>query len=116
MSDDRPKLLALARQPDALGQSSATVVLLGTIMGAFDRPAAIEFLGQAKQRHPGDLWINYTISRFLGELRPPRSERAIGFLRAALAIRPENPIIVSKLGTALFHTSRFDEASGPSEK
>ena len=31
-------------------------------------------------------------------------------MRAALAIRPENPIILSKLGTTFFHTSRFDEA------
>ena len=111
LRDDRPKLLALARQPDALGQSTATVVLLGTSMGEFDRTAAIDFLGKVQQRHPGDLWINYTIARFLGEVRPPRSERAIGFLRAALAIRPESPIILSKLGTALFHTSRFDEAT-----
>ena len=110
MKDDRPRLLALAKQPDAIQQVPATVVLLGTIIGGFDRPAAIEFLGQAQQRHPGDLWINYTISRFLCEMRPPRSERAIGFLRAALAIRPESPIILSKLGTALFHTSQFDEA------
>ena len=52
MRDDRPKLLALAGQPDAFGQSSATVVLLGTIIGGFDRPAAIEFLGRAQQRQP----------------------------------------------------------------
>jgi serine/threonine protein kinase/Flp pilus assembly protein TadD len=110
MRDNRPKLLALAKQPDALEQPPATVVLLGTIIGGFDRPAAIEFLGQAQQRHPGDLWLNYTMSRFLCELRPPRSERAIGFLRAALAIRPDNPIILCKLGTALHHTSQFDEA------
>ena len=110
LRDDRLALLRLARQPDALAQAPGTVVLLGTLMDGFDRPAALEFLGQAQQLHSGDLWVNHAIASILIGMTPRRAEQAIGFLRAVLAIRPENPTTLTKLGSALFETNQFDAA------
>jgi tetratricopeptide (TPR) repeat protein len=110
LREDRPALLRLARQPDALAQAPGTVVLLGTILNGFDKPTALEFLVEAQQRHPGDLWINYQVAWILLEVPPRGTEKVIGFLRAALAIRPTSPMIRSNLGSALRDTGQLDAA------
>ena len=62
LRDDRPALLRLAQDPKALSQASGTLCLLGWALSVFDRPAAVKLLGQAQQRHPGDLWINHQLA------------------------------------------------------
>src|SRR5262249_33731587 len=60
---DRAALERLAARPEALAQPPATLVLLGAALGqAKARPAKVELLRQAQQRHPGDFWINHDLA------------------------------------------------------
>jgi tetratricopeptide (TPR) repeat protein/serine/threonine protein kinase len=70
----------------------------------------VELLRQAQERHPSDFWINHELARRLTDLRPPRTEEAIGYYRAAVALRPESPGVRLNLGSALEDQGRLDEA------
>ena len=107
---DRPALLQLSLRPESLAQSPGTLVVLGDLLSRFDRPAAVKFLGQAQHLHPADLWINFQIASVLERMEPPRTENAIGYYRAAVAIRPESAGLHNNLGLALLHKGELDEA------
>jgi serine/threonine-protein kinase len=88
-----------------------TLVLLdrlsrGTPVG--ERVVAL--LRQAQQRYPADFWINHELAAHLAELRPPRTEEAIGYYRAAVALRPHSPGARLNLGEALRGKGALDEA------
>ena len=89
--NDQPELARLARDPAALGQPAARLVALGDILARFDQAAAIEFLRRAQQRHPDDFWINHQLAVYLKNSKPPRMDEAIGYYRAAVAVRRESP-------------------------
>src|SRR5262249_12779542 len=57
--------------------------------GAGDKAEAV--LRKAQQQHPADFWINYQLAVHLQYGKPPQSDAAIGYLRAALALRPNSP-------------------------
>ncbi len=107
---DRPALLQLSLLPESLAQSPATLVLLGDLLSRFDRPAAVKLLGQAQHLHPADLSINFRIASVLESMEPPRTENAIGYYRAAVAIRPESAGLRNNLGSALLKKGELDEA------
>jgi serine/threonine protein kinase/tetratricopeptide (TPR) repeat protein len=79
-------------------------------------PRGIEFLRQAQAQYPANFWTNHYLGFALGHLQPPRLEEALGFLRAAIALRPESPGAYSNLGAALGDLSRFDEAVAAFQK
>jgi Flp pilus assembly protein TadD len=72
--------------------------------------AAIKYLRQAQQRHPDDFWINHQLAYYLAEMEEPQLEEAIGYYRAALALRPHSPGVHLNLGNALMGKGRLDEA------
>ena len=78
-----------------------SLAILGHILSRFDRPAAVKLLVQAQVRFPDDLWINHELAYNLVEFKPPRFQEAIGYYRAALAIRPGSLAIQCNLGIAL---------------
>jgi len=110
LRDDRPALLRLARQPESLAQSPATLQFLGGRLYSFDRPAAVKLLSQAQQRHPADMWINLDLAEVLMNMTPPQVENAIGYYRAAMAIRPESAGIHLNLANALKEKGDLDAA------
>jgi serine/threonine protein kinase/Flp pilus assembly protein TadD len=67
-------------------------------------------LRQQQQRYPGGFWANQDLAGFLLERKPPRLDEGIGFLRAALAIRPQSPSAHVELGIALSQKGQRDEA------
>jgi superkiller protein 3 len=78
-------------------------------------------LRQAQQRYPADLSINYELA-FEILSRPPTTmapgpnrrrgdDECVGYLRVALAARPENPEILRSLGSALADSGHFEEAA-----
>ncbi|MHC4402210.1 MAG: protein kinase domain-containing protein [Planctomycetota bacterium] len=85
--EDRDGLRDLAQNEELLEQPPATVLLLAMLLkrGGQDEQA-VDVLRLAQRRHPGDFWFNYYLGRYLGRKRP---EDAIGFCRAALALRPD---------------------------
>jgi serine/threonine-protein kinase len=124
MHKDRAALEQLARKPEAASQPPSILVHLGKYLaqaGAW--PAAVEVLEQAQRRHPGDYWVNYALAMSLAEQKPPRTAQAVGFFRAALAIRPQSRIAHFSLARQLLlqeqtaeaqtHFRRADELAGP---
>jgi tetratricopeptide (TPR) repeat protein len=107
---DGAKLEQLARSAEALDQPPSRQEALGYILARFNKPAAIQFLRQAQQRRPDDFWINHQLAYHLVNLKPPQPEEAIGFYRAALAVRPYSAGVHLNLGHALRVKGQFDEA------
>jgi serine/threonine-protein kinase len=72
------------------------------------RAAAVQFLRQAQQRHPADLWINNELGCQL--LKTGARAEAVGFFRVALAFRPHSPVVLSNLACALAAQGQWEEA------
>jgi tetratricopeptide (TPR) repeat protein len=68
-----------------------------------------QLLRTAQQEHPNDFWLNFFLFEILCDT-PARREEAIGFLRAAVAIRPYCPAAHYNLGIALKQQGRPEEA------
>jgi tetratricopeptide (TPR) repeat protein len=65
-------------------------------------------LSAAQERFPQDFWLNFELGRaWHGD---GKNDQAIGFYRAALALRLEAGLVHCALGTKLFTIGQFDEA------
>ena len=71
---------------------------------------AIPLLTAAQARYPQDFWINFELGATLSVAR--RWDEALGYFRAALAVRPEVSAAHNNLGDALYSKGRRDEAIG----
>jgi serine/threonine-protein kinase len=81
-------LQALARKADFEKLGPISLQLLGSgLYGTGDGPLAESVLRAAQQRHPRDVWVNYTLGAVLE--RRSRLDDAIRFYTAARSIRPE---------------------------
>jgi serine/threonine protein kinase/Tfp pilus assembly protein PilF len=108
---DSARLKELATDPRALEQPALGLALLGdALQGAGLPEEAAVFLRQAQQRHPDDFWINHNLGFVLWyKAKQPRAEEALGYFRAALALRPNSPGVHFNLGNAL---SALDDLPG----
>jgi serine/threonine-protein kinase len=83
-------LKALATAREAAELPAPTAALLGqTLAGLGEAKAAVALLRPAAGRHPGDVWVNYTLAASLDNLRPAPREEAVRYYTAARALRPE---------------------------
>ena len=76
---------------------------------------AVQLLRQAQRRHPNDFWINLQLALAMTRQAPPRWEEAVGYYRAALALRPNSAGVYLNLGVALQAGQRlmtFPEQAG----
>jgi serine/threonine-protein kinase len=97
------RLAAEAPEADAPPQLLTTLGVMLEQAGGDAEP-----LLRAAQRHrPTDFWLNYELGRMLTEVKP---WDAIGFYRAALALRPRTGSIYYNLGLALASAGDWDEA------
>jgi tetratricopeptide (TPR) repeat protein len=71
---------------------------------------AAALLRRAQQRHPADFWINYDLAMLLHHAPLPQLEEAIGYYRAAVALRPQSPAVHNSFGFALAGKGQVDEA------
>src|SRR5262249_51218315 len=69
--------------------------------------APVPLLLAAQARYPGDFWLNYELAYALQASRP---QEAVGFYRAALAVRPDAGTAYNNLGVALSDLGRHDDA------
>ncbi len=107
---DLKALEALAGREDVLSQPLATLELLSrNLFAARGQPAAVRLLRQVQRRYPSDFWINYDLAALLAK-EPATAPEAIGFYRAALAIRPRSYAILNDLGMALRDQGKLAEA------
>jgi serine/threonine-protein kinase len=110
-ADDVDQLRSLAAEALESDLPVRTLDLTGlALKHAGDREAAVSFYLEVVRSHPEDFLVNYHLSIFLGQIRPPRHDEAVRFSVAALALRPESPEAHVGLGNALAGTGRLDES------
>jgi serine/threonine-protein kinase len=103
---DRAALEQLAHQASLAELSPQLSYLLAAVMsGSGVDPVPV--LKAAQAGHPFDFWLNFELGHVLSKANP---EEAIGYYRAALAVRPETPAVHCNLGLALKAKGRLDEA------
>ncbi|MGE0377216.1 MAG: protein kinase, partial [Planctomycetaceae bacterium] len=90
----RPSSLRMLSQLQNLGQATVS-------------------LREFQKKHPGDFWLNLALGSNLaiaasvaGSEGPAQMDEAAGFLRAALAARPDSSVVLANLGRALANGSR----------
>jgi tetratricopeptide (TPR) repeat protein len=112
---DRAALQRLAA--DAPADLSPTLlanlaVLLRTAGGD-----GLAVLRQAQARRPDDFWVNLVLAIELSNTSPGTpgllGEEAVGFYRAAVALRPYSPVAYYLLGYQLHKQGRNDQAAAP---
>src|SRR5262249_27670427 len=110
---DAARLAAASPASDDLPPAAA--VLLGRTLlrnGAPER--AVQLLRRARQRHPDDFWLNIrlgaTLFAQIQRKEPAQLGEAIGFLRAAVALRPHSPGARLNLASALRSHGKHAEA------
>jgi serine/threonine protein kinase/tetratricopeptide (TPR) repeat protein len=107
---DVEKLKALAAQPEALDQPPGVLASLGSVLeGAGAATEAAALLQRAQERHPEDFWLNYNLGHVL-LFKLSMSAEAVGYFRAAVAVRPGSAEARSILGLALFYSNDSDGA------
>jgi serine/threonine-protein kinase len=108
-ANDDGKLMALARADEAIDQPPVVLSgLAGRLVDGDHRMKALALLREAQQRHPEDFWINYLLGYFWVQ---QRGSEAVGYCRAAVAIRPNSDKAYALLGRALRSQGDSDGAS-----
>ena len=109
---DWPALDNLARSADLDRQPAATFYFLYAALRANDKNLlGIEVLKRAQWKFPGDYWINHRLGVNLIWLQSPHHiEDGIGYMRAAVALRPESAHSVMNLGNGYSFLRRHDDA------
>src|SRR5262249_46906959 len=104
------KQLATAARQQQLSPSQVTA-LARALQTTGEGATTVELLRSAQRRHPGDFWINHDLAYALMELKPPKAAEAVGFYRAALALRSRSPGVYVNLGLALAEQGSLAEAT-----
>jgi tetratricopeptide (TPR) repeat protein/tRNA A-37 threonylcarbamoyl transferase component Bud32 len=108
---DPKKLKQLAEDLKAAEYSPQLATALSRMS---DGDASVGLLTKAQSRYPQDFWLNIELSATLSE--SGRWDEALGYCRAALAIRPDVSAAHNGLGLALYSTGRRDEGIGQLEQ
>jgi tetratricopeptide (TPR) repeat protein/tRNA A-37 threonylcarbamoyl transferase component Bud32 len=103
---DRSALAELAGTAPIAGQSMHLLVAVGERLQDLGGDAT-KFLKRVQREHPGDFWANFRLGNAVVKQDP---KDAVGFYRAALAVRPGAVIVCNNLAFALKATGQFDEA------
>jgi tetratricopeptide (TPR) repeat protein len=109
--DRQSRLAAEAQQrldegaPDS-GPPTPLVALLAKKLGQKDEQAE-PLLRAAQERNPEDFWLNFALGEALRDRKPAD---AVGFYRAALAMRPTSAEVHLGVSFALEHDGQVDEA------
>jgi eukaryotic-like serine/threonine-protein kinase len=107
-SYDAAKREELLAAPEARDQPPVLVAgLAGLLIHGPQGEAARALLHKAQQRHPEDFWINFQLGYLLQDQRP---QEAVGFLRAAVASRPDSSQAQIMLGRCLREAGDTDAA------
>jgi tetratricopeptide (TPR) repeat protein len=89
---------------------TSLILLTDALMEIGEFRQAMEILRSAQQRYPADFWINHNLASCLTELKPPKSQEAIGYYRVALALAPQSPGVHVNLGGALLMHGELSSA------
>jgi Tfp pilus assembly protein PilF len=107
---DGKALTALATDDETVRQAPALLVLLARALRQAGRTEeAIKLLRRAQSHHPADFQLNHILGDLLAQQRTGHEE-AVGYYRAALALRPQDPNAHLGLARALLRQGKPDEA------
>jgi tetratricopeptide (TPR) repeat protein len=108
---DGAELAKLVAEPSFQDIRPATVVIMAGALREKEAWAAAEQLLRAGlERHPEDFWLNHELGWVLQKQQPPRAEEGVGYLRVALALRPDSPGVQFNLGSALLDAGDVEGA------
>jgi serine/threonine-protein kinase len=96
----------LAREADVGTLSPQLLTALGRALTR-NKASPLPFLTAAQARHPDDFWLNFLLGNALFNAQPGD---AVGYYRAALAVRPGTSAVCNNLGAALWAGGRLGEA------
>jgi tetratricopeptide (TPR) repeat protein len=108
-SDDLENLKELATADEAKEQQPTLITWLGRSprqRGAVEQ--AVTVLRDAQLKHPGDLELNLELGQALLRTRDRKAE-GLGYLRSAVALRPQSLVTLNALRNALDEHKQFDE-------
>jgi serine/threonine protein kinase/tetratricopeptide (TPR) repeat protein len=104
----RNKLLEPLADPKTAGTFPPRTLLrlAHTLRQNISLEKAIPVLRVGQQQHPGDFWINYMLANYLGDDYQATRKResaaeGVGYLRAALALRPQYAAVYLRLARLL---------------
>jgi serine/threonine-protein kinase len=104
---ERAAVERLAREAKVSELSPQILSALGDLLK--ERGAdAVPLLTAAQRRYPSDFWLSFDLGLVLRQAK--RWDEAIGYYRAALALRPGTVAVYNNLGVALRHKGLVDEA------
>jgi tetratricopeptide (TPR) repeat protein/serine/threonine protein kinase len=104
-------LLKLADDPAILNLPPDAVDSLAADLHGLAKWAAAErVLRNVLERYPGDYWLNTHLAMVLQRQQPPRTEEAVRYMTAALALRSDRPAAHNNLGIVLMYQGDFDGA------
>jgi tetratricopeptide (TPR) repeat protein len=107
--DDGPGLTKLVNELPVDGLSPQLTAALGRVLLKTGGDA-VPLLSAAQARDPQDFWLNFELGWAL--FVSGRSDEALGFYRAALALRPKASAAHNGVGVTLGDLGRWDEAIG----
>jgi tetratricopeptide (TPR) repeat protein len=108
---DNAELVKLANDPAAQSVPPATLVNMArNLTSAKELAAGERLLRGGQERNPGDFWLNHELGMVLVNQGRARADEAVGYLRAALALRSDSPGVYLNLGLALETKGDTDDA------
>jgi serine/threonine-protein kinase len=112
---DARALQRLAARADEARLSPVVLVLLGDFLRrAGGDPVGL--LRRAQRQHPGDFWLNLLLGEALASGPRARLDEAIGYYRAALAVRPQSAAPYVCLALALHARGDVDGSAAAFRK
>jgi Tfp pilus assembly protein PilF len=99
---DEQALQEMAGEKQTADLPPTTLVLLRDALswkGAVKE--AVGVLEAGYRRHPSAFWLNHQLALSLTKTKPTRLAEAVGYYRAAVALRPDSPGVHINLGLAL---------------
>ncbi len=108
---DRDGMVRLAGQPEALDQPPRFAAVLGRII-AVPPDRRRQILLTALRQRPGNFGLLMTLGALTPVRQPAGADERETWHRAAVAVRPDNPVAWSNLGLALADRGDTDAALG----
>jgi tetratricopeptide (TPR) repeat protein/serine/threonine protein kinase len=111
--DDANAMNRLAASAELSRQPPEAMCLVGGWLFLFtpNKERGLAVVRQAQQLYPADLWTNLFLGYSLEALGPAHQDEALGYYRAAVALRPDVSWCWFHVGVILhYHQKNFDKA------
>jgi serine/threonine protein kinase/tetratricopeptide (TPR) repeat protein len=113
---DRQALESLAKADGALNQPPTNLLVLAHLLNkAKAKGISVNLLRRAQERYSANFWINLELGQTLAGT-PITAGEGVGFIRAAVSLRPKSPVVYHVLGITLREQGKLPEAEAAYRK